>query len=284
MLQDKKNIRGVSHGLHFLRALSREGWTIFTTSEAKAFAGDIGVPEGYLNSLLGQLIRDGWLLRLRRGLFARFGIGPGDFQVHPFAIATHLVKPSAVSHWSALNHHGLTEQVPRVVTAFTPRKVVTPSMRTRQKHKRPGRHAWEIEGDRFEYVTVKKAHFFGIEKVWLDEQTRVPIMDRERTVLEVFISARIFGGVSEALGVIENHLSTLDIDKLVAYACRFGKIATAKRLGWTLESAGVSDARLEPLLNIPATGYHALDPARARLGSCNKKWMIQNNLLKRKKV
>ncbi len=119
MIQDRKNIRGVSHGVHFLGALSREGRTVFSTSEAKEFATSVGVPEGYLNNLLGSLVRDGWLLRLRRGLFARFGSGPGDFQVHPFAIATNLVKPSAISHWSALNHHGLTEQIPRVVTAFT---------------------------------------------------------------------------------------------------------------------------------------------------------------------
>ncbi len=284
MIQTKDNMRSFSHGVRLLGVLSREGRSIFTTPEAREIAAAAGVPEDYVNNLLGRLVREGWLLRLRRGLFAKFGTGPGDFQVHPFAIATHLIIPSAISHWSALNHHGLTEQIPRVVTAFTPKKVVTPSMRAVHKSVRPGRHAWEIEGVRCEYVTVKKEHFFGIEKVWMDENTKVQITDRERTVLEVFISSRLFGGVSEALGIIESHLSTLDIDKLVEYARRFGKIATAKRLGWALESAGVPDSALEPLLDIPAIGYHALDPARARLGPCNRKWMIQDNLLGRKKT
>ena len=266
-----------SHGVRLLRALAEEGLMVFTTSDAKGIAVRYGIPEGYINNLLMLMVRNGWLTRLKRGIYARSGLTPGDIQVHPFSIATRLVVPSAISHWSALHHHGLTEQIPRVVTALTPKKVVTPSMRGGKNINR-GKHAWVINGVRYEYVTVKGDNFFGIEEIWVDEFSRVPITDRERTVLELFVSPKRFGGIGEALGVIENHLSSLSVERLVEYACRYGKISVAKRLGWALEQAGVSEPFLKPLLEMPATGYHALDPSRPRRGFCNKRWMILVNL------
>jgi predicted transcriptional regulator of viral defense system len=198
--------------------------------------------------------------------------------VHPFTIAIHLVIPSAISHWSALHHQGFTEQVPRVVTAITPKKVVTPSMRGASERVRRQKHAWIVDGVRYEFVTVREAHFFGFEEIWIDEYTKIPITDKERTVLDTFISPRMFGGMGEGLGIIEEHLPMLTLDRLVNYTCRYGKISVAKRLGWALERAGIEESALTPLLEMPVTGYHALDPTRPRRGPCDRRWMIQNNL------
>lgn len=277
MSESQKNIYGKTQGIRLLNALAEEGFFIFSAAEAKAVAVRLGVPKGYLDNLLPYLAESGWLVRLRRGLYARSGILPGDVHVHPFAIAAHLVSPSAVSHWSALNYHGLTEQVPLIITAFTPKKVVTPSMRGSGK-KISERHAWEIAGVRYEYVTVKREHFFGIEEVWLDEHFKVPVTDRERTLLETFISVRMFGGIGEALGVLENHIHELDLEKLTAYALRYGKSSVVKRLGWALEQAGAGEGVLAPFLESPVSGYRLLDPTRAAQGPCNKRWMLQENL------
>ncbi len=279
MSQKTESSQGGTHSIRLLKALADEGRTVFTTSEARQIAEMSGIPGGYVTNLLMLMVRNGWITRLRRGFYARSGPALGDAHIHSFAVATHLVTPSSISHWSALHHHGLTEQVPRVVTAFTPKKVVTPSMRRGPHANRRQRHAWVIEGVRYEFVTVKKDHFFGIEEVWVDEFSRVPITDKERTVLEVFISTRMLGGMGEALGIIEHHLHSLAVDKLVSYACRYGKISIAKRLGWALERSGVSQSVLEPLIKIPATGYHVLDPARPHRGTCDSRWMLQNNLV-----
>lgn len=88
----------------------------------------------------------------------------------------------------------------------------------------------------------------------------------------------MFGGMGEALGILENALATLDIEKLVAYAMQYQQKSLAKRIGWALESAGVSETLLKPLLNIPANHYCRLDPNAPAAGSCDKRWMIQNNL------
>ena len=54
----------------------------------------------------------------------------------------------------------------------------------------------------------------------------------------------------------------------------------AKRLGWALEYFGVPGQEIEPLLNVPINYYCRLDPSASAIGPCDKRWMIQNNLMK----
>jgi predicted transcriptional regulator of viral defense system len=59
-------------------------------------------------------------------------------------------------------------------------------------------HVWRVAGLDFRYVTVIPERFeFGIERIWLDESFRIPITDRERTVLDLFAMPRLFGGIGE---------------------------------------------------------------------------------------
>lgn len=271
---------GETDGVRLLRELARAGLAVFTVGQARECAAVAGVHPGYIDDLLLRLVHAGWLIRLKRGLYARGELLPGEARIHPFAVATQLVRPSAISHFSALNHHGLTEQLPRIVTAFTSRKVVTPSMRAGEREGR-GRHVWEAAGVRCEYVTVRAEHFFGIEEVWVDERFKVPITDRERTALELFISIRRFGGMGETLGILEGHIQEFDLERLIGYAVRYGMASVAKRLGWALERFGVSETLLAPLLDMPVKGVRALDPTQPLHGPCDRRWMIQNNLLER---
>lgn len=267
-----------TQGIRLLKEMAAHGRFVFSTDDAKEVSAQAGIPQNYVRQVLSQLVKAGWVQRLRRGLYAWGGTLPGGAQIHPFTVATQLVQPSAISHWSALNHHGFTEQVPQVVIASTPKKVVTPSMRGLLESGRQGRHFWEIGGVRYEYVTVKSDYFFGIEDVWIDQTSRVPITDPERTLLDLFAQPRLFGGLSEALSILQEHISDIDVHRLVIYAVRYGKGSVAKRLGWSLEQAGVSDDVLALLLEMPTTGYKILDPTRPHRGPCDSRWGIQNNL------
>lgn len=268
-------------GIRLLRVLVDGGLFIFTTDEAREAAVSLGIAPGYLNALLGRLAAGGWIVRLRRGLYAGTGRLPGQVAVHPFAIATHLVTPAAISHWSALNFHGLTEQVPRLITAVTPVKVVTPSMRRGNARVRDADgigHVWESAGVRIHYASIRPEHFWGIASYWVDEQFKVPITDPERTVLDGFIAPRRLGGLGEVLGVLEAHGEALDLDRLVGYALRYGKASVAKRLGWALDHLGLGDGHASRLAEVHIRGYRLLDPTRPARGPRESRWMIQDNL------
>ena len=274
----RTNGYGQTQGMRLLHELNAEGLFVFNVEDAMQAGARAGIGHGYVRELLPQLLKAGWLVRIKRGTFAWTGALPGGNQVHPFVVATRAVQPSAIAYWSAMSHHGLTEQVPQIVTCCTPKKVVTPSMRRANTRESGGRHAWEIGGVRYEYTTIKPEHFFGIEDVWITQNFRVPITDKERTILDLFAHPRMFGGMGEAIAVLTEHVGDLDMGKLVGYAVRYGKGSVAKRLGWTMARAGISDDVLSSLLAMPTSGFRALDPTRPRRGPCDAKWRVQNNI------
>ncbi|MCE5254858.1 MAG: type IV toxin-antitoxin system AbiEi family antitoxin domain-containing protein [Actinomycetia bacterium] len=266
---------GLSAGIALAGNLADAGRYVFTTDDAVELRPP-GVRPAAVSRLLKSLADAGWIIRLRRGLYAGTGKLPGGVDVPPFAIATSLVKPSAIAHLSALAHHGLTDQIPRVVSAITPRKVVVPSMRGGQPLE--GAHVWHAAGLDFRYVVVVPEHFdLGLEMIWLDERFRVPITDRERTVLDLFALPRLFGGVGEGMTVLEQCREDIDLAKLVAYALRYGSVAVVKRLGWALEAVDASPAVLAPLRELRSSSYSPLDPGRIRRGRYDRDWMIIDN-------
>jgi predicted transcriptional regulator of viral defense system len=73
---------------------------------------------------LSYLIQKKWILHLKRGLYAivplDIGIkGSEDFIFHNFIIASHLTSPYYIAFWSALNYHGLSDQIPKSVLIAT---------------------------------------------------------------------------------------------------------------------------------------------------------------------
>ncbi|MBI5448148.1 MAG: hypothetical protein HY939_05415 [Gammaproteobacteria bacterium] len=269
-----------SQGIRLLRQLSLEGKRLFNMQDATTAAITENIPHNQLKKILSNLAKYRRVLRIHRGLYMSIGLIAEQNIAHPFAISTHLIQPSAISHWSALQHHGLTEQIPQIVTASTPSKVVTPSMREKNPQRSKKKHVWEIEGVHYEYINVQKKHFFGIEKIWLDEYFQISMTDKERTLLDIFIYPKMFGGMGEALGILENSLATVDTQKLINYAIQYDKKSLAKRLGWALEYFGVPAKQLEPLLKVPINYYCRLDSSAPATGSCDKRWMIQNNIIR----
>ena len=267
-----------TEGTRLIRALLAEGHFVFATDEAAAVGSTIGIKRAGLNQVLALLNKSGWISRLRRGLYVISGGMPGSVNVHPFLIATRLVEPSAISHWSAMNYHGLSEQVPQVVTAFTSKKINPPNYRTGMKERSNRKPSLEVMGLCYEYITVKPAFFFGFGEEWVDANSKVPITDKERTVLEGFISPRYFGGLGTILDILEEHYDELNIERLAEYSLHIEKASAIKRLGWALESVGAPESILVPLRDFPLKGFRLLDPTLPQQGPYDRGWMIQNNL------
>ncbi len=184
-----------------------------------------------------------------------------------------LVRPAAISHWSAMSHHGLTDQPPRLVFVLTTARDLP---RLRGANAGLPREGYPAAGFRYRFVRIRPSRFFGIEESWVRD-SRIRITDPERTLLDGLLSPRCCGGFAEVLHAFEVRAPKLDVDRIVGYALRLGA-ATAKRLGWILERHGVKARRLKPLLDAPIKGYRPLDPTGPRRGPCDARWRIQANL------
>lgn len=261
-------------GIDLVRLLATEGDRVFSTARARAMAPRVGLNDDYLVEALHHLRRDGWIVQLRRGLYALTAAVPGVTPVHEFEIAMALAEPAAVSHWSALHHHGLTQQVPRKVFVLTTTEVPPP--RTRGAKATGGDGGIEVGGAAYEFIRVRPKRFFGMERVWVGE-ARVTITDPERTLLDGLSRPQYCGDFSEVLQAFETRSADLELEKIIEYAIRLDG-ATAKRLGWVLEQLGVDSPHLDRLVTVPVKGYRKLDPTGLRRGRCDRRWMIQVNL------
>ena len=261
-------------GVELVRRLASEGDRVFTSARARELAPAVGLSEGYLRQALHHLAKSGWVVRLRKGLYAVSSTVPGVTAAHEFEIAMALVEPAAVSHWSALHHHGLTEQVPRKVFVLTTTEASVP--RRRGAKAKNARDGFPVADTSYRFVQVKPERFFGTEKVWIGE-ARVTITDPERTLLDGLSRPQYCGDFAEVLHGFEVRGGDLDLRRIIEYALKLDA-ATAKRLGWVLERQGVDLSKLERLAALPIKSYRKLDPTGPRKGPTDARWMIQENL------
>jgi predicted transcriptional regulator of viral defense system len=261
-------------GIELIRLLAAEGDRVFSTERARTFGPRVGLKDAYLWEALYHLRRSGWIVALRRGLYALSATVPGVTPAHEFEIAMALVDPAAISHWSALHHHGLTEQAPSRVFVLTTTNASVPRMRGARAGR--DRRGFLAVDTTYQFVQVRPERFFGTQKVWVGE-ARVTITDPERTLLDGLWMPQYCGDFAEVLHAFEVRGSDLDLPRIVEYALRLDA-ATVKRLGWVLQHQGVDPADLERLAALPIRGYRKLDPTGPRKGPCNKAWMIQENL------
>lgn len=215
---------------------------------------------------LERLQSKGWIRRIRRGRFAVIPLSSGEDrtpQLHEFIIAMQLVSPAAIAYWSALNHHGMTEQLPRTVFVSTNHPVRRP----------PG----EVFGISYKLISLRSEKFFGIAKDWIDE-TPFMITDREKTIIDGLDLPQYAGGVEEIAKALSTAWTQLDEKKLRRYASKIGNSAVAKRLGFLMEELGLGDIeKLRKAVEL-APGFSLLDPTMPRNGKYNRRWGLLVNM------
>ena len=220
MQQSLAGYAGIS-GIRLLERVTELHGELFASGEAVEAGRSLGLTSSHTYKLLHELARSGYIRRLAKGFYAIQSPLAGGVAPHTFAIATRLVRPSAISHWSALHHWGLVEQVPFVVTASTPKVVVTPELRRsagRSPADRRQHAAWVIDGIRYEFIRIRSRDMFGIEDVWVDSRTRVPMFDKERALLDTFVQLKRFGAGGLGEQILAQHADDIDGDKLLRYA------------------------------------------------------------------
>ena len=266
-----------SEGIRLIEAAVQAFGPLFTLEQLCPLAEQQGLSATHTRKLLSMLRASGWIENLKRGVYAvRKPFYAAD--IPPFAVAAALMQPCAISHWSALAHHGFTTQLPVMVQASTPRKVVTPEMRQGAAHRPRGRAVWTALGVEIEYIYVQASGFFGHEQIWVSAGQQVAITDPERTALDLLARPDIFGGIRASMELFETALPQLDIEKLVGYTLRSDVGAVIKRAGWLLEQLDVPAASLAPLQAYPVTSYYRLDPQLPVGTRYNAHWRINENI------
>ncbi len=244
-----------------ISALARQDRKIFSIEDARA------VTERDAKKIMSSLIGKKWVLPLKRGLYAIVPLdvgvkGSDSFVLHNFVIASHLVEPYYVGYWSALNHHGLSEQIPRTTFIATPKPKMPLTI---------------LDSD-YCFVTIEKRKFFGSQEIEI-EGWKVNISTPEKTIADCLDHPEHSGGIDEVAKAIYFNREEIDIRKLYSFAEKMGNLTILKRLGYILEATGLLGGYKDIFANFSLSkGYPALDPISPRRGRHNSRWGLLVNL------
>ena len=230
----------------------------------------LGISDAAATQRLARWASQGWLRRVRRGLYVPVPVGvvdPAHWSEDAVMIADELWAPCLFTGWTAANQWGLTEQVFRTTVLKTSARV------------RPADRI--VAGYEYLLVHVPDAALaWGVRSVWREER-RLRFADPARTVIDVLDDPRLGGGIRFAAELVAAYLDdpTLDDGLLLEYAALAGNGSINKRLGYLVERlrpdrSGLVDACLGRL----PTGVTLLDPSRPRMGRRTSRWGLLVNV------
>ena len=212
----------------------------------------LGIGRPAATSLLSKWTRKGWLVRLKRGVYAPVPMGSRTADISlpdPWTIVPSLYAPCYIGGWSAAEHWGLTEQLFRTVIVISGKPV---------RDRKP-----VVQGTPFWIKKVRAAALFGTKAVWRGT-VRVDVSTPTRTLLDMLDDPALGGGMRSVSEMLRNYLrsDSRDLHELMTLADRLGNKTVYKRLGFLLEHlAPEEEVVLAQCRKRLSAGDSRLDPA-----------------------
>ncbi|GAB4176068.1 MAG: hypothetical protein Kow00108_11370 [Calditrichia bacterium] len=245
-----KNLtRDQARFLQLLRENEIEYFTIHRIEQ------DLGVSFSNIHEILENLEKKGFLRRIQKGYYV-------DAQFNnPYVIGTFISRDGAVAYWTALNLHGLTEQIPNIIYIQTP-------FRKRDT---------VIFGVSYKFVTITGRKRAGIITMGYGNHA-FNITDPEKTIVDCFDLPQYSGGMDVLIASFAK--AELNPDKLMEYAEKINNLAAIKRMGYLAEVLQKNE--LQPFIQYSQSKlnerYNLLDPFGEDTGKYLKRWKIRLNL------
>jgi predicted transcriptional regulator of viral defense system len=243
-----------------VKSLAEEGKSIFAIKDASRLVGP-GAKE-----VVRRLAVKKWVLPLKRGLYARVPLdvgvkGSDAFVVHNFVVASMLAEPYYIGYWSALNYHGLTDQIPRTTFIATTK----------------ARHSVQVLDAEYYFVKLAKSKFFGWQKVEIEDHT-VHISDPEKTIADCLDHPEHCGGIEQVARAVYFSHEEIKLKRVVEYAWRMSNRTILKRLGHVLDATGLLSHYPRLFRGYkPSAGFPRLDPLSPKSGRYNSRWNLLIN-------
>lgn len=216
---------------------------------------------------LNRWARQGWLRRVRRGLYIPVPIDaedPSSWTEDPFVLADEVWAPCYMTGWSSANHWGLTEQVFQTTVVKTAKRV-RKAEQTLLDHRFLVAH---VASDKLDW---------GTRRVWRDDRA-VMFADPARTVVDMFDAPAIGGGIRHCAEVLDAFFDEGNVDELIGYAERNGNRAVFKRMGYVASLLRPDHTNFtEACAARMSRGTSQLDPGLPDTGRWSRAWGLRIN-------
>ena len=245
-----------------LSRLAAEGHQIISVDDIET---TLEVAPNAAREIASRLTEKGWLDRLFPGTYLIIPLAAGEksmYTTHEYPIAAHVAEPMYIGYYSALSHHGLTEQVPRTIYVVTP---------TRAQSR-------EIHGVPYRVTTVTERKFFGTTPTSI-EGTTVRVSDLEKTLVDCADHPEFCGGIRE----LANAIRAADEkgyawETVGEYLERLDNGAATKRIVYLADQLGIDLPTREALVASFTSGYSLLDSTRPETGSTDSTYRLRVNV------
>ncbi len=183
-----------------------------------------------------------------------------DFR-NEYVIGNFLAKDGGIGYWTAMNYHGLTEQIPNVICVQTSSKKQDKS----------------IFGVRYKFILVKQTKLTGYKTEGYGNH-RFRISDLEKTIVDCFDLPQHSGGYPEIIKAFAR--ADVSARKMVTYCKAIDNIAVVKRLAYLTELLEKKnmDYFIEYSLTIRNDKYNLFQPNCPSRGKAIRKWRLLLNM------
>lgn len=220
--------------LSLLEAVVLRYGRIVTFAQITEVVGE-STSRGALRQRVAQMSKAGWLIRLKRGVYLVLtDISTlGFVDVSPFVVAQALNEKSYISFESALQHHGLFDQLLARIDSVTTGTTKTYSVRQTT----------------YNFSMIQQDCYFGFTAEQIQGHT-VAIAEKEKAILDILYFRSSAHAASLVLEKLETYRDDFAFDRLKAYSQRYS-LGMVRKVGFLLDQIGVdtSDLATEEIKN-----------------------------------
>lgn len=206
---------------------------IVTSDQIYNKAGASWGQKQVVKNVITKLTVNGWLIRLKRGLYAISDLSNRGFlSLSPFVVANLLMKNSYVSFESALNYHGMFDQLTSKIISITTDQLKNKTI--------------ELNSLEYSSVRVKRKWFFGWEDVSIDNQS-VRIATAEKVLLDMIQFHKSKYSVDLVIEKLRDNRDGLNLERLHEYLERMSN-STIKTFGFVFDLLHINTVNIYSLL------------------------------------
>jgi len=260
--QTQSNRQGLStRESRLLSRLAAEGHQIISVDDIET---TLEVAPNAAREIASRLTEKGWLDRLFPGTYLIVPLAAGEksmYTTHEYLIAAHVAEPMYIGYYSALSHHGLTEQVPRTVYVVTPTRP------------RAGRFT--------ACPTASRRSPAGSSSARRRPPSRGPPSRSAtwKTLVDCADHPGFCGGIRElACAMRAADEQGCSWETVGEYLERLDNGAATKRIVYLADQLGIGLPTREGLVASFTSGYSLLDPTRPETGSTASTYRVRINI------